>query len=98
MTELIVGYDCRVYAHVDADRGRVVRVGVDEETLTEPDVRGRAGGTRARGARDRGSGAVARMASRVRPGGQAICTGPTVPYGASLGAVSPGKGPQGERR
>jgi hypothetical protein len=33
MTELIVGYDCRVYAHVDTDRRQVVRVVVDDETL-----------------------------------------------------------------
>jgi hypothetical protein len=36
MTELIVGYDCRVYAHVDTDRGQVARVVVDEETLADP--------------------------------------------------------------
>lgn len=36
MTELIVGYDCRVYAHVDTERGQVVRVVVDDETLADP--------------------------------------------------------------
>ena len=36
MTELTVGYDCRVYAHVDSERGQVVRVVVDEETLADP--------------------------------------------------------------
>ena len=36
ITGLIVGYDCRVYAHVDADCGEVVRVVVDEETLADP--------------------------------------------------------------
>ena len=36
MTELIVGYDCRVYAHVDTERGSVVRVVVDEGTLADP--------------------------------------------------------------
>jgi len=36
MTELIVGYDCRVYAHVDSESGQVVRVVVDEGTLADP--------------------------------------------------------------
>lgn len=36
ITELIVGYDCRVYAHIDADCGEVVRVVVDEKTLADP--------------------------------------------------------------
>ncbi len=36
MTELIVGYDCRVYVHVDTACGQVVRVVVDEETLADP--------------------------------------------------------------
>jgi hypothetical protein len=36
MTELIVGYDCRVYAHADTERGQVVRVVVDEGTLADP--------------------------------------------------------------
>ena len=40
MTELIVGYECRVYAHVDTERGQVVRVVVDEETLADPTLAG----------------------------------------------------------
>ncbi|MBD0282657.1 MAG: hypothetical protein ICV69_10755 [Thermoleophilaceae bacterium] len=35
MTDLIVGYDCRVNAHVDSERGQVVRVMVDEGTLAD---------------------------------------------------------------